>query len=140
MKWIVLPYSESYFEETKYILVQFYQCTSNTITIINNTIIRITFENAYKSSIIFSLFDMPTILPNLRLMRQLSFLNTLPKNADSLFVLDFPILSRVQRPLHLRNVISYVENGKGSLFEFPLFVNVNQKINVVLNEYKCYVI
>ena len=25
MKWIVLPYSESYFEETNYILVKFYQ-------------------------------------------------------------------------------------------------------------------
>ena len=25
MKWIVLPYSESYFEETKYMLVKFYQ-------------------------------------------------------------------------------------------------------------------
>ena len=25
MKWIVLAYSESYFEETKYILVKFYQ-------------------------------------------------------------------------------------------------------------------
>ena len=25
MKWIVLPYSESYFEETYYILVRFYK-------------------------------------------------------------------------------------------------------------------
>ena len=25
MKWVVLPYSESFFEETKYILVKFYQ-------------------------------------------------------------------------------------------------------------------
>ena len=29
MKWIVLPYSESYFEETKYILVRFYEFACN---------------------------------------------------------------------------------------------------------------
>ena len=48
MKWIVLPYSESYFEETKYMLVKFYQ-----FPVIKNTIKRIAFENAYESSIIF---------------------------------------------------------------------------------------
>ena len=29
MKWIVLPYSESYFEKTKYFLVKFYQFSCN---------------------------------------------------------------------------------------------------------------
>ena len=29
MKWLVLPYSESYFEETKYMLVKFYQFSCN---------------------------------------------------------------------------------------------------------------
>ena len=53
MKWIVLPYSESYFEETKYILVKFYQFFS-------------------------SLFYMPTFLQNLRLMRPLSFIRRRP--------------------------------------------------------------
>ena len=44
MKWIVLPYSESYFEETKYTLVN---------PVIKNNIKRIAFENAYESFIIF---------------------------------------------------------------------------------------
>ena len=42
MKWIVLSYSESYFEETKYILVKFYQFSCNQA-----------FENAYESYINF---------------------------------------------------------------------------------------
>ena len=29
MKWLVLPYSESYFEETTYMLVKFYQFPCN---------------------------------------------------------------------------------------------------------------
>ena len=48
MKWTVLPYSESYFEETKYMLVKFYKFSCN-----QYTIKRIAFENAYESSIIF---------------------------------------------------------------------------------------
>ena len=51
MKWIVLPSSESYFEETKHILVKFYL-----FSCIQNTIRRIAFENAYESSIIFQPF------------------------------------------------------------------------------------
>ena len=50
MKWIVLPQSESFFEETNYMLVK------NFITnfpVIKNTIQRIAFENAYESSMIF---------------------------------------------------------------------------------------
>ena len=52
MEWIVLPYSESYFEETKYILAKFYQfsCTQEYY------IKRIAFENWYESSIIFQPF------------------------------------------------------------------------------------
>ena len=62
MKWIVLPYSESYFEETKCILVKFYQFS------------RIQeYYKRMKRLQIFSLFYMPTFLPNLRLMLQLSF-------------------------------------------------------------------
>ena len=48
MKWTVLPYSESYFEETKDILVEFFN-----FSVLENTIKRIAFENAYESSIIF---------------------------------------------------------------------------------------
>ena len=48
MKLVVLPYSESYLEETKYILVKFHQ-----FSCYQNTIKRIEFENAYESSIIF---------------------------------------------------------------------------------------
>ena len=46
---IVLPYSESYFDETKHILVKFY----NIFCVLKNTIKRIAFENAYEWSIIF---------------------------------------------------------------------------------------
>ena len=67
MKWIVLPYSESYFEETIYILVNFYH-----FPVFNYTIKRKAFDNAYESFIIFSLIYMPTFLPNLRLIRPLS--------------------------------------------------------------------
>ena len=49
---MVLPYSESYFEETKYILVKFYQLSC----IFENTIKGIEFENTYESSIIFQPF------------------------------------------------------------------------------------
>ena len=52
MKWIVLPYSDSYFEETKYILVKIYQFSC----IHEYTIKRIAFENACESSIIFPPF------------------------------------------------------------------------------------
>ena len=48
MKSIVLPYLESYFEEAKYMLVKFYLFSCN-----RETFIRIAFENAYESSIIF---------------------------------------------------------------------------------------
>ena len=47
MKWIVLPYSESYFEETKYILKK-----STIVPVFKNTNKRIALENAHKSSII----------------------------------------------------------------------------------------
>ena len=62
MKWIVLPYSESYFEGIKYILVKFHQF----FTVIKTTIKLIAFENAHKSSIIFqpSLYNnIPTESP-----------------------------------------------------------------------------
>ena len=62
MKWIVLPYSESYFEETKYILlISFFK-----FHVFKNTIERIAFENAYESSIIFQPFlyaNMPSNAP-----------------------------------------------------------------------------
>ena len=48
IKWIVLPYSETYFEETKYMLVNFIN-----FPVIKNTIKRKAFENAYGSSIIY---------------------------------------------------------------------------------------
>ena len=48
MKLVVLPYSESYFEETKYILVNF-----TNFPVFKNTIKQIAFEYAYESSIIF---------------------------------------------------------------------------------------
>ena len=48
MKLVVLSYSESFLEETKYILEKFYR-----FPVIKNTIKRIAFENAYESSIIF---------------------------------------------------------------------------------------
>ena len=51
MKWIELPYSESYFEETKYILVNFAN-----FPVFKNTMKRIAFENAYESSRIFQPF------------------------------------------------------------------------------------
>ena len=51
MKWIILPYSESYFEERKYILVKCYQ-----FSCIQETVKRISFENAYESSVIFQPF------------------------------------------------------------------------------------
>ena len=51
MKWSVLPYSASNFEGTKYLLVNF-----TNFPVIKNTIKRISFENAYESSIIFSAF------------------------------------------------------------------------------------
>ena len=51
MKWIILPYSESCFEETKYILVKFYK-----FSCIQEYIKRIAFENAYGSSVIFQPF------------------------------------------------------------------------------------
>ena len=60
---------KSHFEKTKYILVNF-----TNFPVIKNTIKRIAYENAYESSIIFQpLLPMPTFLPNLRLMRPLSF-------------------------------------------------------------------
>ena len=52
MKWIVLNYSESYFEETRYILlISFFN-----FHVFKNTIKRIAFENAYESSINFQPF------------------------------------------------------------------------------------
>ena len=59
MKWIVLPYSESYFEETKYILVKFYQ-----FPVFKNTVLfkRIAFENAYESS---SIIFQPVLYANI---------------------------------------------------------------------------
>ena len=51
MKLVVLLYSESYLQETKYILVKF-----NHFSCIKNTIERIAFENAYELSIIFQPF------------------------------------------------------------------------------------
>ena len=67
MKWIVLPYSESYFEEIKYytnnILVKFHQF----FPVIKTTIKLIAFENAHKSSIIFQPFlynNIPTESPS----------------------------------------------------------------------------
>ena len=66
MKWIVLPYLATYFEEAKYILVYF-----TNVPAFKNTIKRVAFENAYESSILFSAY-IPTFLPNHRLMRPLS--------------------------------------------------------------------
>ena len=54
MKWVVLPYSESYTEETKGNEVKIYS-----FPVIKNTIKRNAFKNAYDSSIFFSLFYMP---------------------------------------------------------------------------------
>ena len=65
MKWIVLPYSELYVEETKYMLVKFYQFSCNQEYYETNSI---------RKCVFFSLFYMPMFLPNLRLMRPLSFL------------------------------------------------------------------
>ena len=62
MKWIVLPYSESYFEETEYILIKCYQ-----FPVFMNTIKRIAFENTYESSIIFQPFlyvNVPAEFPS----------------------------------------------------------------------------
>ena len=64
---ILLPYLESYFEETKYILVKFYQFSCIQ-------------ESYYKNSIwkrVWIVYNcspyyMPTFQPNLRLMRSLS--------------------------------------------------------------------
>ena len=69
-KWIVLPYSESFSEETKYteVKIHLFSCNQG----YNKTAL----ENPLVSSIIFSLFCMPTILPNLRLIHPLSFLYT----------------------------------------------------------------
>ena len=39
------------------------------LAVIKNILKRIAFANAYKSSIIYQFFYMPTFLPNLRLMR-----------------------------------------------------------------------
>ena len=64
MKWIVLSYSESYFEETEYILVNKFI----NFPVLKNAIKRIAFANANESSIIF----LSTFLPNLRLMRPFS--------------------------------------------------------------------
>ena len=51
MKLIVLPFSESYSEETKCTEVKFTH-----FPVIKNTIKRIAFENEYKSSMIFKSF------------------------------------------------------------------------------------
>ena len=72
MKWVVLPYSEPYTEETK--------CNELThFPVIKNTIKRIAFKNAYESSIyIFSLnssipaestFNAPTFLMELHFLK-----------------------------------------------------------------------
>ena len=57
MKWMVLPYSESYFEETK-------------------------FEKVYESSINFHPCHMPTFLPDLHLMRPLSLVEIGPSGSE----------------------------------------------------------
>ena len=48
MKWVVLPYSEPYTEETNAMKLKFTQ-----FNVTKNTIKRIAFKNAFKSSIIF---------------------------------------------------------------------------------------
>ena len=52
MKWIVLPYSESYFEEQNNILVNILPI----FHVFKNTFIWMAFQNAYESSIIFQSF------------------------------------------------------------------------------------
>mgnify|MGYP003692198961 CR=1 FL=1 len=69
MKWIVLPYSEWYFEETKYISVKFYQFSCIQGYYQTNSIRKCVWF-VYNFS---AFFNMPTFLPNLRLMRPLSF-------------------------------------------------------------------
>ena len=67
MKWVVLPFSDSYFEQTNCIEVKI-----DHYPIIKHTINRIAFGNTYESTIIFQSFYLPTFLPNLRLMRPFS--------------------------------------------------------------------
>ena len=72
-KWIVLPYSESYFEETKCIEVKIYPYSGNQENNKTNGIrIYIPIQIIYIVVSFFSLFNMPTFQPNLRLMRLLS--------------------------------------------------------------------
>ena len=54
MKWVVLPFSESYSVETKCTEVKFYPVSD--FPVIKNTIKRIAFENENKSTIIFQSF------------------------------------------------------------------------------------
>ena len=69
MKWIILPYSESYFEETKYILVKFLPI------FLYSRILLSEYPSKTRMNRLefFSLFHMPTLLPNLHLMRSLCF-------------------------------------------------------------------
>ena len=59
--WIGLPYSESFSEETKY---------TRHFPVIKNTTKRKAMENSFELSIFFQSFlCLPTLLPNLRIMR-----------------------------------------------------------------------
>ena len=70
-KWIVLPYSESYFEETKCIEVKIYPYSGNQENNQTNGI-RKYIRIIYIVVSFFSLFNVPTFQPNLRLIRPLS--------------------------------------------------------------------
>ena len=74
MKWIILPFPDSYFEETKYMSVKFYQFSCIREYYLTNSIGKCVL-------IVYNL--SATFLPNLRLMRPLSLMFDLCLSVDN---------------------------------------------------------
>ena len=74
MKWIILPFPDSYFEETKYMSVKFYQFSCIREYYLTNSIRKCVL-------IVYNL--SATFLPNLRLMRPLSLMFDLCLSVDN---------------------------------------------------------